>query len=180
MTEQRRHSKAAQLRTDFDRAFAQAHASEAPAHLDLLLIRVGGHPYALPLSQVVALHAGRALTPVPSARPDLLGLVGLRGVVTPVYDLSALLGYATRDAVRFLLQVDAASPFAVAFEHFERHARVPATAVAALPGDAGASETLGSLPLPEGQVTVLNLRTLFLRSVHGQRAGAPKHSQERQ
>lgn len=183
MTEASRPSRTAQLRADFDLAFAQAHAVDAPPQLDLLLIRVGGHPYALPLSQILALHTDRTLTEAPSARRELLGLVGLRGVVTPVYDLSALLGYAACASPRFLVQVDAASPFALAFEHFEQHVRLPATDVLPVARDAAgnAGPAGGSLTLAGGPVTVLDLRALFEQWMNGGRAaGAQKPVQERQ
>jgi purine-binding chemotaxis protein CheW len=183
MSEGYRESKADQLRADFDRAFAQAHAAVAPAQLDLLLIRIGGHPYALPLSQILALHTDRALTEAPSPRRELLGLVGLRGVVTPVCDLGALLGYEAGQSTRFLVQVDAPSPFALAFEHFERHVRRPATDLLPVAGDAagGAVPTSGTLTLASGPVTVLDLRALFEQWMHGGRpASAPKPVQERQ
>jgi chemotaxis signal transduction protein len=83
---------AAELRETFDASFANAHAAEPPPELDLLEIRVAEHGYALRLSQVLALHADRKLVPVPGPRPELLGLVGMRGVVAPVYDLRLLLG----------------------------------------------------------------------------------------
>lgn len=175
-------SRAAQLRAEFDRAFALPHAPAAPAQLDLLLIRVGGHPYALPLSQVMALHVDRTLTEAPSPRRELLGLVGLRGVVTPVYSLSLLLGYEVREAARFLVQVDVASPFALSFEHFEQHARVAATALApvARDGEGARGSARGSISLGASPVTVLNLETIFqLATGAGREANQPRVRQER-
>jgi len=175
-------SRGTQLRVDFDAAFTRAHSAVSPGQLDLLLIRVGGHPYALPLSQVLALHADRPLTKAPSSRRELLGLVGLRGVVTPVYDLSVLLGYPAPDSTRFLVQVDVASPFALSFEHFERHVRVLASALApfAREGEAAQSDASGSVSLGSGPVTVLDLRAIFLRTTPGAGPRAPQSAQERQ
>jgi purine-binding chemotaxis protein CheW len=127
-------SRAAELRSAFDAAFARAPEPPAPPELDLLLIRVGGQRYALRLTQVLSVHTERKLVSVPSPRPDLLGLVGLRGVIAPVYDLGRLLGHASSAEPRWLAHVRAATPLAVAFESFERHVRIPQSDVTAAQG----------------------------------------------
>jgi chemotaxis signal transduction protein len=123
--DERLQQVAARLKAEFDDAFTWPHAPQAPAVVDLLVIGVGERGYALELSSVRALHADRKLVPVPSPRADLLGLVGVRGVVAPVYDLALLLGHAAPAAPRWLAHVRAPVPFAVGFEHFERHLRLP-------------------------------------------------------
>ena len=120
---------AARLRADFDDGFARAHAAPSPPAQDLLLIQVADHSHALRLDQVLAVHVDRKLVQAPGPRPELLGLVGVRGVVAPVYDLRRLLGYSAASQPRWLALVHAAAPFAVAFERFERHLRVPASDV---------------------------------------------------
>lgn len=170
--------KAADLRADFDGTFARAHAPEPPPQLDLLVIRLADLRYALPLHDVLELLSDRSPVPVPSSRSDLLGLVGLRGVVTPVYDLSQALGHAPADQPRFVAQVRAPLPFAVAFEHFERHVRVPATALATPRGNTRteafirASVRLEQYPLP-----VIDLSAIF-ESVTRRRV-APERAEER-
>lgn len=129
---------ALRLRVEFDRTFAEAHPTPAPPHLDLLEVRIAQHRYALPLTDVLAVHADKKLVPAPSPRPELLGLVGLRGVVCPVYDFAQLLGHAADRAVRWLVQVRAPTPFALGFERLERHLRVATSALHARP-----TETLG-------------------------------------
>lgn len=170
--------RAAALRQDFDDAFAHAHAPEAPRQLDFLEIEVAGRRYALCLTDVMELLADRTLVRVPSPRADLLGLVGLRGVVTPVYDLSLTLGHAPATGPRWLAQVRARTPFAVGFEHFERHLRVTESALAIGRGQAGpeafvrASVRLEQYPLP-----VLDLPAIF-ESVTRPRV-APERAEER-
>jgi len=158
---------AARLRVEFDREFTLPHPSRAGAELDFIVIGVGGHRYALLVSQLIALHADRKLIEAPSARPELLGLTGLRGVVSPVYDLGALLGYAAATAPRWLVQVKAASAFALAFEHFERHLRAPAADFA--PGVIGSASApahaSGSVKTEQGPVTTLDLLGLFETSI---------------
>ena len=154
---------ASALRATFDASFAKAHASEPPPELDLLEIRVAEHGYALRLSQVLAVHADRKLVPVPGPRPELLGLTGVRGVVAPVYDLRLLLGYRVEAPPRFVAQVRAPAPFAVAFELFERHLRVAEGDVT--PGD-GSADTAhpfasGSVKSPSGLLPLIDLLAIF-------------------
>ncbi len=169
---------AAQLRAEFDGAFARAHAPEAPPQLDLLLIGVAERRYALRLSEVSELLVDRKPIIVPSSRTDLRGLIGHRGVVTPVYDLSAQLGYPPGDGARFIALVRAKAPFAVAFERFERFLRVPLAALAPSRADARpeafvrASVKLEQYPLP-----VIDLPAIFDSVTR--RQSTPERAQER-
>ena len=116
--------RARALREGFDESFASAVAAERPAQRDFLMIRVAGDAYALRLSEVQSLHVERQLVAAPSLVPGLLGLAGFRGVLTPVYDLSPLLGYAQQGAAKWLVVARNAAPVAFAFELFEAHVRV--------------------------------------------------------
>jgi chemotaxis signal transduction protein len=151
------------LRATFDASFAKAHATEPPPELDLLAIRVAEHAYALRLSQVLAVHADRRLVPVPGPRPELLGLTGVRGVVAPVYDLRLLLGYRAAAAPRFVAQVRAPAPFAVAFELFERHLRVAESDVTLGDGSARAARQFapGSVRSATGLLPLIDLLAIF-------------------
>lgn len=137
---------AAQLRHDFDQSFAQApqEAPEAAGSEDYLAIRLGADPHALRLAEIASLAPLAALTRVPGPCPELLGLIGSRGRLVPVYDLRALLGYAapalprqapggppgTQGLPRWQV-VLAAQPVALAFDGFEGHLRLPRQAAAA-------------------------------------------------
>jgi chemotaxis signal transduction protein len=154
---------ASALRASFDASFAKAHAPEPPPELDLLEIRVADHGYALRLSQVLAVHAERKLVPVPGPRPELLGLTGVRGVVAPVYDLRLLLGYRVMTPPRFVAQVRAPAPFAVAFELFERHLRVAESDVTLGGGAANGAHPFapGSVKSASGLLPLIDLLALF-------------------
>src|SRR5689334_7571216 len=80
------------LRREFDGSFALPQREAAPDAIEVLAIRVGGKPFALRLSEVAGVATGRRLTPVPSARRGMLGLVGVRGSLVAVFDLAVLLG----------------------------------------------------------------------------------------
>jgi purine-binding chemotaxis protein CheW len=130
MNDQRPVSRAALLRREFDRSFAEAPQLEAERTEDLLAIRVGGDPYALRLSEVAGLFADRRVTPLPSPLPELLGLAGFRGALVPVYDLGSLLGYHRAEAPRWLVSIAGGASAALAFERFEAQLRFPRAAIA--------------------------------------------------
>ena len=69
--------------------------------LQLLTFSLGPAEYAVALGTVTEILRARALTEIPRARPPLLGVLNLRGVITPVYDPSLRLGLAdARPGVR--------------------------------------------------------------------------------
>ena len=112
------------LREAFDQSFAEAVGGERPEQLDFLAVRIAGDPYALRLSEIQSLHASRRVVAAPSHLPELVGMAGFRGILTPVYDLAALLGYAAEPTARWLVVVQHSSPMAFAFGGFEAHLRV--------------------------------------------------------
>ena len=178
MSESRLSTTSARLRADFDHAFTRDQTSDAPAVLDLLLIRVESRGYALKLAEVEALHADRKLVAAPSPRPELLGLVSVRGVVAPVYDLAQLLGYAPERSARWLAQVRAAAPFAVAFSFFEHHLRAPlADLTQPRPGAANSALAHQSLRTDSGPLPVIDLQAIFENVAR--RPGAPGRREER-
>jgi chemotaxis signal transduction protein len=111
------------LREEFDRGFARAPAQPA-AGLERLLAIQAGAPCLLRLSAVRAIHTDRALLPLPSRLPELLGVTGIRGQQVPVFDLAALLGHAPARAPRWLV-LAAAGPagatLGLAFAAFDAH-----------------------------------------------------------
>lgn len=120
---------AAELKNEFDSAFARPiRAGTAAQGSDFLAIAVNGHPYALLMSEIRGLHADRAIVPVPSPVPELLGLAGIRGELIPVYSLAALLGYgasgsagSTDAPARWLVSCCGQHSLGLAFDVFERH-----------------------------------------------------------
>ncbi|HZJ53522.1 MAG TPA: chemotaxis protein CheW [Myxococcaceae bacterium] len=60
--------------------------------LQLLTFGLGAGEYAVVLGTVTEILRARTLTEIPRARPPLLGVLNLRGTITPVYDPSLRLG----------------------------------------------------------------------------------------
>lgn len=130
VVEPRRESGAAQgtaaaLRRVFDESFAAPAMRVEQSQEGLLAIRVGGDPYVLRLGEIAGLHADLRIVPVPSAVSEFIGMVALRGMMAPVYDLAALLRYPRPTRVRWLALVGRARPVVFVFEALEAHVSVP-------------------------------------------------------
>lgn len=138
------------LRAAFDQSFAAATEIRDARYLDFLSVRIAEDTYALRLSEVAGLHAGRKLTPAPSLLPELLGITGFRGVLTPVYDLGALLGYQRERATKWLVLAQSSSPIGFAFDVFDEYLRAAPEQVSALEVRSGARGSVrhGSALLP--------------------------------
>lgn len=125
-------SRAEQLRQAFDQSFTLPVAASPPPVVDLISVRLGADVLALRVSEINALRADVTVTPVPSPVKELIGIAGFGGTLTPVYDLPALLGYATTSGRWLALVADRS--VALAFDQFEEHFRVEAISIAPLVG----------------------------------------------
>ncbi len=130
------------LKREFDRSFAEPMRPPPPQTLDLLRVRLGGAPWAIPLTDMAGLHSGKRITPVPGRAAGLLGLAGFRGALAAVYDLPALIGLGPLAAPRWLLLAEK-RPVAFAFGDLEGHLRVEASAILPLGPEGGTAWTRG-------------------------------------
>jgi chemotaxis signal transduction protein len=130
--------RAAELRRDFDHSFQLPVLLADGTDEPFLAIRVLGDPYALRVTEVSGLFVDRPVTPLPGPLPELLGIAGFRGALTPVYCLARLLGYETPEpARRWLATIADTRALALAFQGLDGHVRLPRGAV--LPGHDAAS-----------------------------------------
>jgi chemotaxis signal transduction protein len=132
---------AASLRSLFDETFAVAVVSNSERLEGLLAIRVGAHPYVLCLSEITGLYADRRVVAVPSPVAQLLGIVGLRGMLVPVYDLAALLHYPPAASPRWMVLAGGPHPVGFAFESFEAHVQVSRASLVSEEGQAASAVT---------------------------------------
>ncbi|HTD02583.1 chemotaxis protein CheW [Undibacterium sp.] len=109
------------LREEFDLAFSLEPIGNGGEAENFLVLKIAGDAYALSVSQISGLYAGRGITLLPSPLPELIGLAGFRAQVTPVYDLAALLGYPPATTSKWIIVLRHESPVAVAFEEFHSH-----------------------------------------------------------
>ena len=114
--------RAAELRRDFDRTFAEPIRLDTAAKEVLLGIRIGEQRYAIRLAEAAGVHADKKITRVPGSSAALRGIAGFRGVLLPVYDLHVLLGHSSSEIPRWLV-VASAAPVALAFSAFEGQLR---------------------------------------------------------
>jgi purine-binding chemotaxis protein CheW len=115
---------AATLRRLFDRSFAAATAPNTERLEDLIAIRVGSDPYAIRVAEIAGLHPALKVVPVPTPAAQLLGVVGLRGSMAPIYDLAGLLRHPPAANPRWIVLVRVPQPVGFAFDTFESHLRV--------------------------------------------------------
>ena len=117
------------LRQEFDTAFAAPAKTNSQRLESLLAIRIGPDPFALRLAQISGLYADQIIVPIPSPNPLLLGIVGLRGKLAPVYDLAGLLDYPSKPNSRWMVVAKALHPVALAFDGFEAHVHMEESAL---------------------------------------------------
>lgn len=115
---------AAALRRLFDEGFSKPAASTAERVEGLLAIRIASDPYAFRLAEIAGLHVDLKIVPVPSPVAQLLGIVGVRGTMAPIYDLAALLRYPPAASPRWIVFAQSPQRVGFAFETFESHLQV--------------------------------------------------------
>jgi chemotaxis signal transduction protein len=113
---------AEKLRREFDLAFRDPRAGVVERSEDFLAVRIGGDPFAIRVLDIAGLYVDRAIVPMPSTRPALLGLARFRSAIAPVFDLRVLLGYPPGAASRWLIVVRAPELVGLSFDLFESHA----------------------------------------------------------
>lgn len=135
MTEYREISTTAeQLRREFDLSFAQPYPVSADSE-DLIGIRVGSAPFAVRLIGLTGVVSDRRITALPEAPAELLGIIGFRANIVPLYDLRFWFAEKTSDIPRWFLL--ARGSFGFAFDEVQGSLRVPRTAFLPVkPGEA--------------------------------------------
>ena len=118
-------------RLEFDAAFAAPPALAAEENVRLLAFRAGDDVFALRLGELAGLHQGRRIVTVPSRTPGVLGMVGLRGRLVPVFSLPRLLGSAADGEPRWLAACAGREPIALSFQHLDGYREVPRSALLA-------------------------------------------------
>jgi chemotaxis signal transduction protein len=154
---------AAALRRAFDRSFAEPLPAGLAAFEDFLAIRIGGTAYAVRLPEIAGLHAGRKVVPIPRTAPELLGIVGLRGTVVPVFDLRVLLGCPEGAGPRWLMLARSSQPVALAFEQFEGYLRIAAAPEPALKTSRHISEAVLVAGVPRPIIDMASLLEAIAR-----------------
>jgi chemotaxis signal transduction protein len=167
------------FRRAFDQAFAVAPITAVEAFEDLLAVRVAGDPYALRVREITGLVASRKIVPLPSRRPELLGVAGNRGSLVAVYSLAALLGYgADSKPASWLALAGSGEPIGLGFEEFEGFLRVRSGDVHAAHAAEGAKPHVAQVVVVGNQARrIVDIpSTLAALDVHTGVAGPLKES----
>lgn len=116
----------AELRRDFDRAFADPYPDEPEEVESLLAIRLQEDPYGLLVGEISAVDRAGSIVPLPSRSPGLIGIAGYRGAILPVYGLASLMGYErSPESPRWLVVCGKREPLALAVSELEGYVQVP-------------------------------------------------------
>ena len=167
------------FRQAFDQTFAAPPINRVETFEGLLAIRVAGDPYALRVREIRGVVASRRVVPLPSPKPELLGVAGIRGSLVAVYSLAALLGHgADGKAPSWIALAGAAEPVGLAFEGLDGFVRVRAADLSAPQPGNGARPHVGELALVQGQSRrIVDLpSTLAALEAHAGSAGSAKES----
>jgi chemotaxis signal transduction protein len=124
------------LRREFDDAFARVPPADSDLTRNMLAVRVGNEPFAIPVAQIEGVFTDRRVVPLPTPLSELLGVASFRGRVAPVYDLAAiLLGTRSHVTPRWLVLVRGRAAVGLAFDAFEGQLNVrPASVTSDTPG----------------------------------------------
>ena len=152
---------AAKLRQTFDKTFSEAPAQTTTAHEDVLVVRLGNDPFVVRLAEISGLYADRKIVPAPSPVPELLGIAVLRGQITPIYALGALLGYRLGEAPRWFVLARGQKAVGLAFEVFETHARVPQTSWTAGGADSTEEHVRGAVHVGGSVLPVIQVASVI-------------------
>ncbi|MBI3723415.1 chemotaxis protein CheW [bacterium] len=166
--------KLAVLRRSFDRAFAAPPAELAEEGERFLLVRAGGHPLALRISEISGLETHRRVVPVPGKAPALLGIAGIRGQLVPVFDLALLLGCSesARDA-RWVVLGGGETPVGLAFAVFDGHETAPRSALHPAREPVAATHVTAALRLGAAVRGVVSIPSILRTITRGRDAVRP-------
>jgi chemotaxis signal transduction protein len=128
------------LRSSFDQVFAEAPRADHATRRLLLGLELGGDAFAIRVEETVGFERTRKLVVLPGARPTLRGLMGLRGMLVPVFSLAAVVGYEPAAFEPWLVLCGSADePIGLAFSKLDGHFEAAATEIVSGAGTGGAS-----------------------------------------
>lgn len=70
----------------------QLHEHSAPAEMEFVTFCTGGQSFSIDITQVREIRRWSAVTPLPHAPAEVLGVMNLRGSVIPIFDLAVRFG----------------------------------------------------------------------------------------
>ena len=149
-------------RDAFDRVFAAPPAVAVAETVRILCVRAGGDRFALRVGELAGLHHGKRVIPLGGDAAALVGMVGLRGRVVPVFSLARLLGYAADEPPRWLALCGGDEPLALGFASFEGHLEIAPAALCAADARSGSgrAHVREVVRLADGVVPVVGIGSI--------------------
>lgn len=123
----------ARLRAEFDGSFGAAPRPSEGAGEAMLLLGIGEDHLAVQAREIAGLLPCRHVVDLPSRAPELVGVVGIRGAVVPVFSLALLIGYGHDPEPPRWLMMCGPEPVGISFGAFERYIRAPLDALRQVP-----------------------------------------------
>jgi chemotaxis signal transduction protein len=175
-----------EIREAFDASFAVAPARARADEVPLLTIRVANDVVALRVHETLGLLKAGKIVPVPSRRPELLGVTGVRGAVIPVYSVARLTGRGEGETPRWIVLCTALERadrptgaeqsaggvrIGLAFAEFQGHVRVPPEAIHAATSARDRASVSGVVELAGQMRPILDVVALVRAAT-----GAPGHA----
>ena len=109
-----------ELRREFDSGFAAPPPVEEEDRESLINIRLAGEALAVRTLDITEVTRPKRITPLPTRVSGLAGVTANRGVLLPVYDLTALLGLpAAAGRGSWLIVADRETPVGLLFDELE-------------------------------------------------------------
>lgn len=127
----------------------------------------GGQSYSLDITHVREIRRWSAVTPLPHAPAEVLGVMNLRGSVIPIYDLSARFGLGlTPENPRNVVVVAMIGPQTVGLlvEAVSEILSVPLAQIQDTPdirSDATRASITGVIPMEAGMTRVIDLAAVI-------------------
>jgi chemotaxis signal transduction protein len=163
--------RVAELRRAFDRAFASPATRTIGDTEDMLAIRIAGDPYALRVSEMSGLATGKKIAFLPSRRPSVVGIAGVRGSLLVVHSLSVLLGYGPHPSPSTWLALSIGDdPLGLGFDELEGFLRVRRADVHPVDGTEATQHVRDMARVAEGARPVVSIRSTI--EILKARAGA--------
>jgi chemotaxis signal transduction protein len=144
-----------ELRASFDNAFALPSETTAAASIGLLAIGVGTAGYAIRMTELSDVQVARKVVPLPGARPEMLGLAGIRGRLVPVYSLAALLGQAVTQAWTWLAICGTEQPIGLTFDKLDGYVQAAPADLLPAAGGEGSRSHVRELLRKDGAVAMV-------------------------
>ena len=132
--------------------------------MELLVFQLEDSRYALPLGEVQEVVRAVEVTPLPGAPEVVRGVIDVRGVITPVFDLRARLDMPVKDVEpsdQFVLASAAGRSVALHVDAVEWMATVSDDEIASATTAQASPHIAGIARLPDGLALIHDLATFW-------------------